>query len=366
MEDTLRTVRAAVKEYQSEKAVCDTNKAAWSEITPVNSHGGETKRLMIILTAKGCTWAKTGGPCTMCNYWIKRCAVTAQNLVNQFTSEIAQYDLSEEGITYVCIFCSGSFLSNAEVPEEARIKIMETVAQLPSIRKVMVEARAEHVTKEKVLQMKTILRGKTLEIGLGLESSDDFVRQVCINKGLSLKTFEKAVKILKECDTELLAYVLIKPPFLTEKEAINDAVNTAQYVFDLTEKIGIPTVIDFEAVHVKAPSLVYRLYKNKKFRCVWLWSIIDILKRVSELGNIQVLLSPEGYEWHELPRNCKKCTPEIIEAISRYNVHQNIKEFDGLDCECRTEWLEEIDREMEPFPERIITSLKGLEKSYAL
>ncbi|KYK37858.1 MAG: archaeosine biosynthesis radical SAM protein RaSEA [Theionarchaea archaeon] len=357
-----RMVQAVVKECQPEKVICSPDAAAWSEITPVTSNGGETKRLMVILTAKGCTWAKTGGPCTMCNYWIKRHnAVTAEDLVSQFTSEIAKYNLSKEGITYICIFCSGSFLSDAEVPEEARITIMRKIAQLSSIEKVMIEARAEHVEKNKVMQLKKVLGEKILEVGVGLESADDFIRQVCINKGLPRKTFERALRILKECRSQLLAYVLIKPPFLTEKEAIEDAVNTARYVFEVAEKVRIRTVVDFEAIHVKAPSLVYQLYKKDMFRCAWLWSILDIVTKVSGLGRVQVLLSPEGYAWHQLPRNCRKCTPQIIEKISQYNVHQDVNEFQRLDCDCKNQWLKELDKKMEPLPERVEIMLKKVQ-----
>ena len=61
-----------------------------------------------------------------------------------------------------------------------------------------------------------------MEIGVGLESSNPMTRDLCVNKSYRPDMFEKLVKkVRKHC--RLLAYVLIKPSFLTEKEGLDDS-----------------------------------------------------------------------------------------------------------------------------------------------
>ena len=55
---------------------------------------------------------------------------------------------------------------------------------------------------------------------------------MCLNKGFSLAQFEKAAKIIID-NLYLRTYVMLKPPFLTEKESIDEAIKTIEYVFSL-------------------------------------------------------------------------------------------------------------------------------------
>lgn len=338
----------------------DPNKAAHSELNIIGDLGKPSKRLMIILVAKGCGWAKAGGPCTMCNYWILRDEkVRDIQLINQFKSEIAKYDFNKENIQEISIFVSGSFLSEKEVSVNVQNKILEIVSKIKNLKKVMIEGRASHVNKERVNRMKKILGKIRLEVGLGLESSDDFICNAIINKGLTKGIFEQAVKTIGECKVSLLVYVLIRPPFLTEKEAIKDSIKTAKYVFEISKKYGIPIKVDFEPVHIKPFTLVEELYKKKEYSSPWLWSVIEVLKKLKKYKYSQVLLSTEGYEWYQKPKNCPKCQNKVVTAINNYNICNDLAVFNGLDCECKKKWRQEIRKTSKyPLRERIINFLK--------
>lgn len=319
------------------------NKAAYSELNSVGDLGKPSKRLMVILVAKGCEWAKSGGPCTMCNYWILRDEKIKDNqLVNQFKSEIAKYNLEKENIQEISIFVSGSFICEREVSINAQNKILKIASEIRTLRKVMVEGRAVHVNKERIMEMKRILGKIKLEIGLGLESSDDFIANVIINKGLTRKIFERAVKIIRDCKVRLSVYVLIKPPFLTEKEAIKDSIETAKYVFKLSKRYGIQTKVDFEPVHIKPFTIVDELYKKKEYSSPWLWSLIEILKKLKRYKYSQVLLSTEGYEWYQKPKNCQKCQDKIVDAINKYNIDNDLSVFEDINCGCKEKWKRDI------------------------
>lgn len=351
----IKKIREIIKQIPIRKMTYeDLNKAAWSGIALTNIQRKPSKRLMIVLIARGCRWVKAGGPCAMCDYWIQHDEnVSSENIVNQFKNEITKYNFKKEKIEQIDIFNSGSFLNDNEVPEEARIEIIKIISDIKPIKKVLIESRPEYIDKEKIKRLTTTLDKRVLEIGIGLESSDKFVRETCINKGFNLKSFEKAVEIIKKAGATLLVYVLVKPPFLTEKEAIDDAVETIKHAFKLGKNLGIRTKIALEPVLIKSPSLVYYLYKKDLYNHVWLWSIVEILKQVSTLGDIQVGVSPEGMEWHEMPGNCKKCTQRIIDVIVEYNRSQDIDLFNDLDCKCIEKWKKELERKYPSLHRRV-------------
>ena len=58
-----------------------------------------------------------------------------------------------------------------------------------------------------------LVPGKHIELGVGLEIKDDFLRNVCINKGFTLVTFSAAAKIIAK-KLSLRTYVLLKPLLL--------------------------------------------------------------------------------------------------------------------------------------------------------
>lgn len=150
-----------------------------------------------------------------------------------------------------------------------------------------------------------------------------------------------------------MVHVLAKPPFLTEKEAINDSVRTIRYVFKLGKKLNVKTKIALEPVFVKKPSLVYDLYKKNSYKTVWLWSIIKTLEKISDLGDIQVGISSEGVKWYEMPKNCEECTRKVLDDIIEYNVTQNVDSFKDLKCGCREKWERELNETAIPLRDRI-------------
>jgi hypothetical protein len=44
--------------------------------------------------------------------------------------------------------------------------------------------------------------------------------------------------------------------------------------------------------------------------------------------------------------NCKKCDAEVVAAIERYSVSRDLREFKGLDCDCKKVWKAEIDNDL--------------------
>lgn len=305
----------------------------WSEKDILD--GKIADAFIIIFRTRGCSWALNSG-CTICGYFNDSLheKVSDNDLLKQYHNAMEKYS----GEKYVKIFNSGSFLDDNEINPKVRNKILRGLFE--KVDKVSIESRPEYVTNEKLLAIKNILKSKTFEIGIGLETSNDFLREHAINKGFTFKNYKKAVQTLKKYNFKLKTYVLIKPPFVTEKEAINDCISTIDNIKTYTD------IISFNPVNVQRNTLVEYLWRRKQYRPVWLWSVVEILKKSKKLSsNIRIQCDVVGDGSIRGAHNCSNCNRKSLDAITNFSLSQNVKNFEDLDCDCKEKWLDQLDIE---------------------
>jgi uncharacterized Fe-S cluster-containing MiaB family protein len=73
--------------------------------------------------------------------------------------------------------------------------------------------------------------GQKLEVAMGLETAHTQVLEK-LNKRMTLDQFRRAAKFLRENDIALRVFVLVKPPFLDEDEALHWAKRSMDFAFD--------------------------------------------------------------------------------------------------------------------------------------
>jgi len=318
------------------------NKAVLSEITPININGKESTRLMIVLRTKGCSYARKFGGCKHCNL-IRNSnqSVTIDNLKRQLETELGEYKTRK--FEHLDLLTLGSFFDEEEIPSEFFRYALTYISEIKSLKKVMVESRPEFVTREKIKEAVNTLGDVKLEVGIGIESSDEFIRSSGLNKGFSLSEVENAVKILAEFDVELVGYVLVKPIGLNEEKAIEDSVKTIEYVFSLGKKHNVRTRIALEPFYVPKSLSVEIKYKYGEYQPVKLWSVMEVIKRTNHLGNIFVGLNDEGLSDKGLmASNCDSCSPKVIGALNKYNGTNDLNFLKNLNCSCKEEWENKI------------------------
>jgi len=91
----------------------------------------------------------------------------------------------------LCLHNNGSFLDNVEMPPAARMGIMANIARNHHIREVVLETRANSVTREMLVEIRHIMAPKRVVMAMGLENANDEIRDLCIHKGLSWRAFER-------------------------------------------------------------------------------------------------------------------------------------------------------------------------------
>jgi radical SAM enzyme (TIGR01210 family) len=132
--------------------------------------------------------------------------------------------------------------------------------------------------------------------------------------------------------------VLLKPLDTGEREAIEDAVLTARKVFGLAAARNIPTRIALEPCFVAPHTPLHRAFDQGRYRPPWLWSVIEVLWRITPLGPVSVGLSDEGMAPRQGPHNCEPCTPRLRAALAVFNRTQDPAPLRELACECRDLW----------------------------
>jgi len=314
---------------------------AYYRISPVNIEGKGANRLMVVLKTKGCEYAHKTGGCTVCGFLNHaEPGITGKEILQQLDFALAAYDLRE--VEEIDILTLGSFLNDSEVSETTRLAIMERLAKIRHVQRVSIESRAEYVTVDKIKTIKQALgQDKILEFGIGLESADDYLRNKVIKKGLSKQSFEKTVAKAKEAGANLLTYLLIKPPHVSEEEAITDAVQSAAYVFRTAQKIGEPARVAFEPVFVCENTHLEDLYNQAQYRLLNLWSVVEVIIRAHKYGCIFVGLSDENLSLERMPYSCPRCSKKIVNEIENFNRTQDISTIMQLDCQCKPRYLEE-------------------------
>lgn len=296
-------------------------------------------RLTLLLPGKSCEWAVKSGGCTMCAFG-KR----AQEFGKKFSSKdlLALYKISTE-LTLsnqplnLTIYNGGSFLNDNEIPFETQLEICKRVKKHPSIKTLFIESRVEFITLQKIKLLKVKLGNKRLTIGIGLEAEDDKIRNIFIKKGLNKKDYEKRVKLLKENGIRVLTYVFLKPIYLTEKEAIKEAIKTIEYAF----KVGTDEIA-LEIASIQKETLMAKLFEERRYKLPWLWSVIEVLKKSYNLGPINIGDFTDEPPPIATASNCPRCSSKIKNLLQEYRENNNIRLFDNLYCQCLEEWKKEI------------------------
>jgi radical SAM enzyme (TIGR01210 family) len=304
----------------------------WSEKDVLN--GKIVDAYVIILRTRGCSWALSSG-CTMCGYFNDSMLtpVSKDDLQAQFEKAMEPY----KGEQIVKLFTSGSFLDPQEIPVSVQRSILTALSE--RAEKVSVESRPEYITEKRVEQIQTLLQSHPFEIGIGLETSNDQVREKAINKGFTFLQYKKAAQLVKRHQMEVKTYVLLKPPFLTEKEALDDCLQTAHDIAPFTD------VLSLNPTNIQRHTVVEYLWKRDQYRPPWLWSIVEFLKQSADLPDVRVKCDTVAGGNPRGTHNCGSCDRTVLTAIEHFSLSQKQSTLKNLTCTCKEKWRDQLDLE---------------------
>ena len=199
----------------------EDERAATGEVVPVAT---------VLLTNRECPWR-----CLMCDLW--RNTLTESVAVGAIPTQI-DYALQRLGAArQIKLYNSGSFFDAKAIPLQDHPAIAERVA---GFERVIVECHPALVG-DTCISFSDRIAGR-LEVAMGLETAHPEILQR-LNKRMSLEQFEGVAQALQNNDIDLRVFILVKPPFMKEEEALEWAVRSLEFAFDCgaTAATLIPT-----------------------------------------------------------------------------------------------------------------------------
>jgi radical SAM enzyme (TIGR01210 family) len=265
----------------------------------------------IFLTNRECPFR-----CLMCDLW--KNTTDRRVPVGAIPEQIA-FALSHlPAARQVKLYNSGNFFDRQAIPPEDYLPIAQQVA---SFATVIVENHPR-LCGDACLRFRDLLAGQ-LEIAIGLETIHPEVLPR-LNKQMTAADFQRAVRMLSENGIATRAFVLLRPPFLSEAEGVQWAIRSLEFAFDS----GVPccSIIPTR----DGNGAMERLRRDGSFEPPTFRSLEEVLATGLAMRRGRVFVDLWDAERF---LDCKQCGPARRERLSRMNLTQQILPSISCDCE---------------------------------
>lgn len=275
---------------------------------------GEVKStLTAIFLSGGCSWNR----CRMCGY--KNDRDTSDELISHMKAQISwlgenfkhdEYELGK-------IFTSGSVFDSHEVP----LEVLDAFGEFFKGKPLVAESRCEYVTEDAISHLLSTLdtgQPHPLTIAMGLETTDDAIREKSIDKGNTFEDFKEAAATAHKCGVSVKAYLMMKPLFLTEREAMEDMAKSIREVAPYADMISM------NLCTVQGKTELEQYWRRGAFRPPYLWSAVKVLLD----ADVFVSCDPVGGGFTRGPHNGEQqaegcLDKEIVAAINAYSLSED-------------------------------------------
>ena len=253
--------------------------------------------------------------CLMCDLW--------KNTTDKPVPEgaiAAQIEWALEkmpGIKHIKLYNSGSFFDERAIPVGDYRKIASMVS---SMKTVIVECHP-WLVNNKCLGFRDMLK-PDLHIALGLETVNTEILKM-LNKKMTLEDFSDSANFLSENSIQSRAFILLRPPFLSESEGIYWAERSIDFAFN--SGVECCTVIPVRGGN----GAMEELARSGNFTPPDISSLEKVLEYGIGLGKGRIF----GDTWDlKLFSGCDKCLDQRIERITQMNLRQEIST--PVRCSC--------------------------------
>jgi radical SAM enzyme (TIGR01210 family) len=283
----------------------------------------------IFLTNRACPFR-----CLFCDLW--KNTTDARVPVGAIPSQI-DYALARlPAARHVKLYNSGNFFDHQAIPHEDYSAIARRVAHFRTVivenhPKLCGDACLEFRELLKVAKRQDPLgdaqesrdgRAAQLEIAMGLETvHPDILPR--LNKQMTLQDFRKAASFLTSHEIAVRAFILLKPPFMSEDECVDWALRSIDFAFDCGARVCsvIPTRSGNGMLDV--------LERDGRFSPPRLESLEGTLAQGLALRRGRVLI-----DLWDIERTCRcpDCGPARTARLRQMNLSQ--ENLPSIDCSC--------------------------------
>lgn len=257
---------------------------------------------IVFLSNKECSFK-----CLMCDLWKN---TSNDSVPPGAIPEQIEWALSRlPSARHIKLYNSGSFFDEKAIPHSDYESIAELVKPFET---VIVESHPRLIG-EKCLEFGDKISGK-LEVAIGLETAHPEIL-ARLNKQMTLEDFKRGVDFLKRNNINSRAFILLRPPFMTEEEGIFWAEKSIDFAFDCG--VDSCTVIPVRPGN----GAMEELMKIGDFEMPDLTSLEEVLEYGISLRRGLVFADT----WDlELFADCKTCFKDRHERIHQMNLTQEV------------------------------------------
>jgi radical SAM enzyme (TIGR01210 family) len=268
---------------------------------------------IIFLTNRECPYR-----CLMCDLWKN----TTDNSVppGVIPSQIEWALKQMSGVKHLKLYNSGSFFDGRAIP----VKDYESIASLlDDFETVIVESHPGMVS-EKCLHFRDMLTPE-LEVAMGLETVHPEILRY-LNKRMTVEDFKNSAGFLSKHGIRSRAFILLRPPLLSEKEGIYWAERSID--FALNSGVECCTVIPVRAGN----GIMDLLMKKEDFALPDIHSLETVLEYGIGLNAGRVFADV----WDlQLFSACNKCIGKRTDRLIEMNLRQEV--LNPIECECKNQ-----------------------------
>jgi radical SAM enzyme (TIGR01210 family) len=282
----------------------------WFNEPELDLQGEVNEVSAILLSNRECPYT-----CLMCDLWQHTTDETLPVGAIPLQMEYAFKKLSPA--KHLKLFNSGSFFDPRAVP----VDDYPQIASLSSaFEQVLVESHTAFIGEECV-EFSRSLRGQ-LQVAIGLETVHPEILP-SLNKGMSLEDFKKSVGFLRSNGISTRAFILLRPPFLSEVEGLEWACRSIDFAFSCG--VDVCSLIPVRSGNGALDKLALDGYFQEP--------AIQTLERVVEYG-ISVKKGLVFADLWDLERfsKCMQCFEPRKERLKQMNLTQ--EHVNPVECSC--------------------------------
>jgi len=227
--------------------------------------------LFIVFYSQTCRWSR----CLGCNLPSKGSCkhISYKALIAQIDHifGIPEVTKQRENIRKVIVSNNGSILDEETFSSTALMYLLVKLnLNLPNLALLSIETRVEYVDiAELEFLSRALAEGDTptqLEIAIGFEAFDDYIRNSIFNKGMSLKSFEDLVDRMSSYGYRLKCYFMQKPvPGMTDSEAIFDIQHAIDYLSQMSAHYGIGINMHLNPTYVATGTILEEAFHRGEY-----------------------------------------------------------------------------------------------------
>lgn len=255
--------------------------------------------------------------CLMCDLW--KNTTDRPIPVGAIPAQIEWALAQMPKVRHLKLYNSGSFFDDRAIPVMDYPKI---ALQLKDFETVIVESHPKFID-DRCLQFRDMLQAE-LQIAIGLETvHPELLRK--LNKHVTTDDFRNSVQFLTRNQIRTRAFILLRPPYLSESEGILWAQKSIDFAFS----VGVECCI---IIPVRAGNgAMEELMKRGDFHLPQIESMETVLRYGINLKSGRVFADT----WDlGLFSTCPECLEARIDRINTMNLNQKI--VFGEKCSCET------------------------------